>query len=127
MGILDRLTKLATTKEAKSYSPNGSIYAPNFIVANSSEEELNQTLAGKFSPLHANQDGSEGYSLNGAMESDVRQLYNNYDNGTVNNLPLPSKLNDPQSTTYISINRDQVTVNYTSERTYLMSFDPRTY
>ena len=126
MGILDKLTKLATSPEAKSYSLNGSIYAPNFIVANSSEEELNQTLAGKFSPLHAINNGdlpsTEGYSLNGAMEFDMRQLYNNYDNGTVNNLPPPSKLNDPKSTEYNDLQSGtKVTVLYTHENNYLNS------
>ncbi len=116
MGILDRLTQLATTSEAKSYSPNGSTYAPNYIVAGALPKSK---LAGEESPLHATKNGEEGYSLNGNNESDVRALYNEYDNGMSNTLPKPSKLNDPQSTEYNDLQLGTtVTVLYTPTNTY---------
>ena len=129
MGIFDRLTKLATTKEAKSYSPNGSIYAPNYVVTDGKVPE--SPLSTKKSKLHAD-DGIAGYSTgdDNKINNEVLTQAQQYDDGEDSfALPIKEKLHlhEPKSTTYISINRDQVTVNYTSERTYLMSFDPRTY
>ena len=121
MGILDRLTQLATTFEAKSHSPNGSEYAPNYVVSGSLPR---LKLAGDESPLHATKDGKEGYSLNGAKEKEVRELYNEYDDGMVNSLPSLDKLtlDNPQPTHYKDLQTgDPVTVLYTSKNNYLNS------
>ena len=98
MGILDKLKQLATDDKLKTLSPNGSIYAPNYIVSGSLPTNK---LASEQSPLHFNPNdpGKEGYSLNGNGEADVTALYNAYDDGVVNALPKPSILdnanNDP--------------------------------
>jgi hypothetical protein len=123
MGILDRLKQLATTPEAKSHSPNGSEYAPNYAVEGSLPSS---SLAGKFSPLHAINNGAlpstEGYSLNGNYVAAVMGLYFLYDDGQINTLPKPSKLNDPQSTEYNDLQLGTtVTVLYTSKNNYLNS------
>jgi hypothetical protein len=96
MGILDKLNKLATDDKLKTLSPNGSIYAPNYVVDGAYPTSK---LAGGDSSLHAGKDGKEGYSLNGEGVADVTALYNAYDDGVVNALPKPSILdnanNDP--------------------------------
>lgn len=91
MGILDKLNKLATDDKLKTLSPNGSIYAPNYIVSGSLPTNK---LAGDDSPLHASKDGKEGYSLNGNGEADITVLYNAYDDGVANTLPKPSTYDD---------------------------------
>ena len=111
MGILDKLNKLATDEKLKTLSPNGSIYAPNYVVANGDVPK--SKLAGEQSPLHFNPNdpGKEGYSLNGNGEADVTALYNAYDDGVVNALPKPS--------TYDDANNDPKFVStYNSTKTY---------
>ena len=49
-------------------------------------------LATKSSPLHAIPNGQPGYSLNGDLAPVVRNLYNEYEDGVVNPLPMPSQL-----------------------------------
>ena len=128
MGILDRLTQQAKTPEAKLDSPNGSRYAPNYAVEGSLPSS---SLSGKFSPLHAINNGAlpspEGYSLNGNYVAAVMGLYFLYDDGQINTLPKPSKLNDPQSTEYNDLQLGTtVTVLYTSENNYLNSLKEKT-
>jgi len=89
MGILDKLNKLATEEKFKTLSPNGSIYAPNYVVANGDVPK--SKLAGEESPLHAGKDGTEGYSLNGNSSAEVTKLYNEYDDGIANALPNPTE------------------------------------
>jgi len=99
MGILDKLNKLATDEKLKTLSPNGSIYAPNYVVANGDVPK--SKLAGEESPLHASKNGTEGYSLNGEGVADVTKLYNEYDDGVVNTLPNPTNYEnfpDPTNT-----------------------------
>jgi hypothetical protein len=97
MGIKDKLNKLATDDKLKTLSPNGSIYAPNYVVDGAYPTSR---LTSVNSPLHADQDGNEGYSLNGAILGEINKLYNAYDDGESNPLPEPSKLdnanNDPK-------------------------------
>jgi hypothetical protein len=120
MGIRSRLTQQATTTEAKSYSPNGSIYAPNYIVDGALPISK---LVGDESPLHATRDGKEGYSLNGNNESDVRALYNEYDDGMGNALPPISTLDNPKAIEYTDLQTlEKVTVLYTPTNTYEKSF-----
>jgi hypothetical protein len=91
MGIKDKLNKLATDDKLKTLSPNGSIYAPNYVVNGAYPTS---PLAGGDSSLHAGKDGKEGYSLNGEGVADVTALYNAYDDGEAYALPEPSKLDD---------------------------------
>jgi hypothetical protein len=86
MGILGRFQ----TKNATSL--NGSEYGPKYIATG---KLPTSPLAGNGSTLHADPSGKEGYSLNGAGQSDVQKLYNTYDDGTVNNLPPASTLDNP--------------------------------
>lgn len=133
MGILDRLTTPAIN-EFKTFSPNGSIYAPNYVVTNGKVPE--SPLSTKQSKLHAVDVGGgnavPGYSTGDTDEinNEVISQAHQYDDGD-SSFPLPGKgeldYHKPKATTYTSPNGNQVTVNYTSGRTYLMSFDPRTY
>jgi len=127
MGILDRLSTPAIN-EFKTFSPNGSIYAPNYIVTNGKVPE--SPLTTKQSKLHAD-NNSAGYSTgeDDKINNEVFAQVQQYDDGHEFTLPGKGELDyhKPKATTYISPNGDQVTVNYTSGRTYLMSFDPRTY
>jgi hypothetical protein len=128
MGILERLLTPAIN-EFKTFSPNGSIYAPNYIVTNGKVPE--SPLTTKQSKLHAD-NNSAGYSTgdDDKINNEVISQAYQYDDGD-DSFPLPGKgeldYHKPKETTYISPSGDQVTVNYTSGRTYLMSFDPRTY
>jgi hypothetical protein len=49
-------------------------------------------LATKASPMHAKQDGTPGYSLNGTGAGVVTPLYASYEDGVPNSLPRPSIL-----------------------------------
>jgi hypothetical protein len=88
MGLKDKLNQLATKEPFKTLSPNGSIYAPNYIVNGAYPTS---SLAGEESPLHASKNGTAGYSLNGNGEADVTTLYNGYDDGVSNTLPKPTE------------------------------------
>ena len=95
MGILDKLKKLADDEKLKTLSPNGSIYAPNYVA----DDPLPKSpLITKQSPLHYNPDNpdstNEGYLLNGYGSTKVTKLYNAYDDGEAYALPEPSKLDD---------------------------------
>ena len=87
MGILGRFQ---TPKNANSL--NGSEYGPKYTATGTLPKSA---LAGDGSTLHAGKSGQEGYSLNGAGQSDVQKLYNAYDDGEVNNLPPASVLDNP--------------------------------
>ncbi len=89
MGLKDKLNKLAEDEKFKTLSPNGSIYAPNYIVNGAYPTS---SLAGEESPLHASKDGTAGYSLNGEKSAEVTTLYNGYDDGVSNTLPTPTVL-----------------------------------
>ena len=106
MGIQDKLKKLATDDKLKTLSPNGSIYAPNYIV---NDPLPTNKLTGANSPLHADQDGNEGYSLNGVILGGIDKLYSEYDDGVANKLPEPSKLdnanNDPKFVSTYNFNK----------------------
>ena len=120
MGILDRLSTKATTTEAKSHSPNGSIYAPNYTVNDTLPKS---ELAGEESPLHATKNGEGGYSLNGNKESDVRALYNAYDNEMTNALPPASTIDNPKAIEYTDLQTgEKISVLYTPTNTYEKSF-----
>jgi len=56
----------------------------------------------KSSALHSTSDGVAGYSLDGGFAGEVRQAYNEYDDGHPNALPQPSDLdlNGKQPTGY---------------------------
>jgi len=124
MGILDRLKQLATTPEAKSHSPNGSEYAPNYVVNNPYPQNPLSTIS---SSLHADREGNPGYSLNGAGLSEVQKLYNEYDDGSTYTLPPSSDLDNPQATYYTDLQTgDKVTVLYTSKNKYLDSIKEKT-
>ena len=132
MGIKDKLNQLATEKKLKELSPNGSIYAPNYIVDGAYPTS---SLSTKLSKLHAVDIGGgnavPGYSIgdDNTINNEVFTQAQQYDDGHDFALPGKGELDyhKPKATTYISPSGDQVTVNYTSGRTYLMSFDPRTY
>ena len=123
MGILDRLSTPAIN-EFKTFSPNGSIYAPNYIVTNGKVPE--SPLTTKQSKLHAD-NNSAGYSTgdDDTINNEVISQAYQYDDGD-DSFPLPGKgeldYHKPKSTTYTSPNGNQVTVNYTSGNTYLNSF-----
>jgi hypothetical protein len=129
MGILDRLLTPATEKKLKTLSPNGSIYAPNYFAIFSLPKS---PLTTKLSKLHAvDIDGGNavpGYSTgeNNTINNEVFTQAQQYDDGHEFALPDKGKLyyHVPKSTTYLSPNGDQVTVNYTSENTYLKTFTP---
>jgi hypothetical protein len=97
MGILDKFSTPADNTLA-----NGSKYGPKYTATKDLPES---TLAGKSSPLHANQDGSEGYSLNGEDISNVQKLYNGYDDGQINTLPDPSTLDNTYNNSYSPLNK----------------------
>jgi hypothetical protein len=90
MGIKDKLNKLATKEPFITLSPNGSIYAPNYIVDGAYPTS---SLAGEDSPLHASKNGTAGYSLNIDRLAEVTKLYNEYDDGVSNTLPKPTEYN----------------------------------
>jgi len=101
MGILDKLKKLADDEKLKTLSPNGSIYAPNYVA----DDPLPKSpLITQQSPLHYNPDNpnstNEGYSLNGYGSAEVTKLYNAYDDGVGNSLPPASTLDDMSKNTY---------------------------
>jgi hypothetical protein len=113
MGILDKF-KNPFDDTVK----NGSTYGPKYTANNSLPEFK---LAGRESPLHANPDGTEGYSLNGAGLSEVQKLYNEYDDGVPNSLPPLDKLtlDNPQATCYTDLQTGKpVSVLYTSKSPY---------
>ena len=87
MGILDKF-KTPKSSELK----NGSEYAPKYDAKDGDVPKSRLTSVN--SPLHADQDGNEGYSLNGAILGEINKLYNAYDDGESNPLPEPSKLDD---------------------------------
>ena len=94
MGILDKF-KTPKSSELK----NGSEFAPKYDAK--AGDVPKSRLTGVNSPLHADQDGNEGYSLNGKGEPDVAKLYNEYDDGVSNTLPKPTDLEnqlDPTGT-----------------------------
>ena len=87
MGILDTF-KTPKSTELK----NGSEFAPKY---DAKEGDVPKSrLTGVNSPLHADQDGNEGYSLNGVILGRIDKLYSEYDDGVANKLPEPSKLDD---------------------------------
>jgi hypothetical protein len=87
MGILDKF-KTPKSTELK----NGSEYAPKY---NANDGAVPETpLAGKNSPLHADKDGKEGFSLNGKDLNGITKLYSEYDDGAINTLPIPTELED---------------------------------
>ncbi len=87
MGILDKF-KTPKSTELK----NGSEFAPKY---NANDGAVPKTLlASDNSPLHADKDGKEGFSLNGKDLNGVTKLYNAYDDGAVNALPTPTELED---------------------------------
>lgn len=49
-------------------------------------------LAQTTSGLHAEPDGTAGYSLAGGNAADVTKAYNEYEDGVTNIIPQPSKL-----------------------------------
>jgi hypothetical protein len=127
MGIFDRLTTPAIN-EFKTFSPNGSIYAPNYVVNNSLPSS---SLASLQSNLHAiDGDGvaEPGYSTgeNGDVNREVFKQAQQYDDGHSDTLPNKSQLylHKPRPTRYTSPTKDWVYVNYNSENTYLNSFKP---
>lgn len=94
MGILNKFkTPLDNTLK------NGSKYGPKYTADNKLPEFK---LAGKTSPLHAEPNGKEGYSLNGENESNTQKLYNEYDDGQANALPPASTLDDISKNLYTS-------------------------
>ena len=74
MSLLDKL---------KTQGSNQSKYGVNTPPVN--------PLATKESKMHAF-GNAEGYSLNGAFNSNVTSDYNKYNDGTLNTLPRPSNL-----------------------------------
>jgi hypothetical protein len=130
MGILDKLLN-PTISESGSFISNGSIYAPNYVVANGDVPK--SQLATPQSKLHAVDVGGgnaePGYSIDvigGKYDSEVFTQAQRYDDGHEFALPNKGELyyHKPQSTTYLSPSGDQVTVKYTSENTYLKTFTP---
>ena len=129
MGILDKLNQLATEKKLKELSPNGSIYAPNYIVDGAYPTS---SLSTKLSKLHAVDIGGgnavPGYSTgeDDKINNEVFTQVQQYDDGHDFALPGKGELDyhKPKATTYISPSGDQVTVKYTSENTYLKTFTP---
>lgn len=87
MGILDKF-KTPKSSELK----NGSEFAPKYDAK--AGDVPKSKLTGVNSPLHADQDGNEGYSLNGTILDGIDKLYSEYDDGVVNALPPSSKLDD---------------------------------
>ena len=130
MGILDRLLTPATTKEAKSFSLNGSIHAPNYFAIFSLPKSPLTTPQSKLHAVDSGGGNAEpGYSIDvigGKYDSEVFTQAQRYDDGHEFALPNKGELyyHKPQSTNYLSPNGDQVNVNYTSENTYLKTFTP---
>ena len=92
--------------------------------ANGGQPPINQG-ATKQSRLHA-YDVNAGYSVNGNYQSTVNQAYSEYDDGVINALPKPSKL-DLQGITPLAPNRNASTLainNTFSEGTYKNSAPP---
>jgi hypothetical protein len=91
MGILDKF-KTPKSTELK----NGSEYAPKYDAKDGDVPK--SILASELSPLHFNPDNpnteKKGYSLDGDGLAAITKLYNAYDDGVVNALPKPSKLDD---------------------------------
>ena len=75
MGILDLLKK-----EGSALSKHDGATPPT------------NPLTLKTSKLHAQADGTAGYSLDGADKAEVSRAYNAYDNGQANVVPQPSGL-----------------------------------
>lgn len=86
MGLLDRFRKQGS---------NQSKYGVNTPPVN--------PLATKESKMHAF-GNAEGYSLNGAFNSTVTRDYNQYNDGVLNTLPQPSRLDiKTQAEKYVNV------------------------
>ena len=115
MGILDKF-KTPKSSELK----NGSEYAPKY---NANDGDVPETpLAGKNSPLHADKDGKEGFSLNGNNLNGVTKLYSEYDDGAINTLPKPTELEDQLDPTGTFTQKYDSTQKYLNPETFSPEF-----
>lgn len=126
MGIFDRLTTPATAA-SRSFSPNGSIYAPNYVVNNSLPKS---PLSTKQSKLHAD-NNSAGYSTgdDNEINQEVFRQVQQYDDGHDFTLPNKEQLDyhipKPSEIAYTILpTSTRITPIYNSENTYLNSFKP---